>query len=65
MMTKHYDQLVNIIKSLRLVAELHTPQEITLPDGSWGINCKHCDGWEYPCKTMIVVADGLNICLTA
>jgi hypothetical protein len=38
--------------SLRLIIELHKPQEITLPDGSWGANCVQCDGWDYPCLTI-------------
>jgi hypothetical protein len=59
----NYEQLVSMIKSLRAVAELHKPQEITLPDGSYGVNCEHCDGWEFPCKTMILIADGLGVCL--
>ena len=39
-------------QALRAVMELHKPQEITLPDGSWGTNCKLCDGWSYPCLTI-------------
>jgi hypothetical protein len=46
------------------VLELHKPQEITLPDGSYGVNCEHCDGWVYPCKTMILIADGIGVCLS-
>ena len=38
--------------ALLAVVELHQPQEITLPDGSWGTNCKLCDGWSYPCLTI-------------
>ena len=38
--------------ALRAVKELHKPQEITLPNGEWGNNCVHCDGWEYPCPTI-------------
>ena len=39
--------------ALRAVVELHKPQEITLPNGEWGINCQHCDsGWIYPCATI-------------
>lgn len=30
----------------------HSPQEITLPDGSWGHGCKECDSWTYPCQTI-------------
>lgn len=39
--------------ALRAVVELHQPQDITLPDGSWGENCSVCDnGWTYPCRTI-------------
>jgi hypothetical protein len=39
--------------ALRAVVELHKPQEITLPDGDWGLNCGHCDiGLTYPCPTI-------------
>jgi len=60
----NHQEFKQIVRSLRLVAELHTPQEITLPDGSWGVNCEHCDGYVYPCKTMVLVADGMGVCLT-
>ena len=46
---KHYKEM---IQALRRINDLHVPQEITLPDGSWGTNCKHCEGWEYPCATI-------------
>ena len=46
---KHYKEM---LQSLKRITELHSMQEITLPDGSWGANCKHCDGWEYPCATI-------------
>lgn len=42
--------------ALRAVVELHQPQDITLPDGSWGENCSVCDnGWTYPCRTIQVI----------
>ena len=37
---------------IRSVLELHKPQEITLPDGNWGISCIECDGYSYPCTTV-------------
>ena len=46
--------------ALREVVELHKPQEITLPDGSWGTNCKLCDGWSYPCLTIEAVEKELD-----
>ena len=46
---KHYKEM---IAALRRINDLHVPQEITLPDGSWGTNCKHCDGYEWPCATI-------------
>jgi hypothetical protein len=42
----------DVIRMLNHIFDLHMAQEITLPDGSWGTNCKHCDGWEYPCPTI-------------
>jgi len=46
---------------LRAVVELHQPQEITLPDGSWGENCCICNnGWTYPCRTIQVIQEELN-----
>jgi hypothetical protein len=42
--------------ALRAVVELHQPQDITLPDGSWGENCCICNkGWTYPCRTIQVI----------
>lgn len=46
--------------ALRAVVELHPPQEITLPDGSWGFNCVSCDGLTYPCLTIEVIEAVLN-----
>ena len=46
---KHYKEM---LQALKRITDLHSSQEITLPDGSWGSNCKHCDGWEYPCATI-------------
>ena len=46
--------------ALRAVVELHKPQEITLPNGEWGINCVHCDGWEYPCPTIQAIEKELE-----
>ena len=45
---------------IRAVLELHAPQEITLPDGSWGLNCVSCDGLTYPCPTIEVMKVELN-----
>lgn len=42
------------------VLELHVSQEITLPDGSWGLNCVTCDGLTYPCLTIKVLRAELN-----
>lgn len=47
--------------ALRAVVELHQPQDITLPDGSWGENCSVCDnGWTYPCRTIQVIEKELR-----
>ena len=49
---KSYRQFIAIS---RAVVDLHKPQEITLPNGEWGYNCIHCDGYEYPCQTIQVI----------
>ena len=47
--------------ALRAVVELHKPQDITLPDGSWGENCCVCDnGWTYPCRTIQAIEKELG-----
>jgi hypothetical protein len=38
--------------ALCAVVELHPPQEITLPNGSWAYGCKECHSWTYPCLTI-------------
>ena len=48
-------QFRNLVRMLNKILDLHMSQEITLPDGSWGRNCVHCDGWEYPCATVALV----------
>ena len=70
-----HDQLIQATKSptymnsrtlehpylvIRAVLELHGPQEITLPDGSWGSNCVSCDGWQYPCATIKAISAELK-----
>lgn len=56
--------VANITKqyhALRAVVELHKAQEITLPNGEWGINCQHCDsGWIYPCATIETIEKELG-----
>jgi len=53
-----YDEYIS---ALRAVVELHQPQDITLPDGSWGENCCVCNnGWTYPCRTIQVIEKELN-----
>lgn len=48
-------------QALRAVVELHQPQDITLPDGSWGENCCVCNnGWTYPCRTIQVIEKELE-----
>ena len=52
----YVDELLH--KSLKLITALensHREQEITLPDGSWGLNCLECDGLSYPCRTMKLI----------
>jgi len=42
--------------ALKAVVDLHEPEEVTLPDGEWGILCIHCSEYGvyvlYPCKTI-------------
>ena len=45
--------------ALRAVVELHKPQEITLPDGSWGQNCKECDNNWGLCSTIKAITEQL------
>jgi len=46
--------------ALRAVVELHKPQEITLPDGSWGQNCKECDNNWDDCSTIKAIKSELG-----
>jgi len=56
-----YDQMraeykvIILTSALGAVLDLHTEQEITLPDGSWGKSCITCDGFNYPCRTVSVI----------
>lgn len=45
--------------ALRAIVELHSPQEITLPDGSWGYGCE-CGSWPYPCQTIQAIEKELG-----
>lgn len=47
--------LVKRNQALRAVVELHKPQEITLPDGSWGQNCEYCDNYWGFCLTVMAI----------
>jgi hypothetical protein len=50
--------------ALCAVVELHTEQEVTLPDGEWGILCGHCSEYGvyvlYPCKTIRAIEKELG-----
>jgi len=46
--------------ALLAVVELHKPQDITLPNGEWGINCVECDGLFYPCLTIQAIEKELG-----
>jgi len=50
----------NLLNALLFVVLLHKPQEITLPDGSYGQNCYHCDGFDYPCVTIQAIEKELG-----
>ena len=51
----------DFVLGMDAVFRLHECQEITLPDGSWGNNCKHCDGLVYPCKTIDLLVKALHL----
>ena len=56
--------LIRFIKAALIIKaafKLHASQEITLPDGSWGLNCVHCDGWIYPCETIKSIQAALDV----
>lgn len=54
----------NLVLALRAVVELHSEQEVTLPDGEWGILCSHCSEYGvyvlYPCKNIRAIQKELN-----
>ena len=55
--------VANITKqyhALRAVVKLHKAQDITLPNGEWGLNCIICDGWSYPCRTIQAIEEQLK-----
>ena len=56
--TKEYYPFKSL-QALRAVVELHRPQEITLPDGSWGQNCKECDNNWGLCSTIKTITEQL------
>ena len=43
------------VSVLRKIIKIHSEQEITLPNGDWGSNCKICDGFVYPCGTLRII----------
>ena len=48
------------IEIIRAIMELHTPKDITLPNGEWGLSCECCGGWDYPCPTIQTIEKGLK-----
>ena len=50
----------NAIYALSAVVQLHKPQEITLPDGSWGQNCNECDNNWGTCSTIQAIEKALS-----
>jgi hypothetical protein len=50
--------------ALLAVVELHKEQEVTLPDGEWGILCEQCSEYGvyvlYPCKTIRAIEKELE-----
>ena len=51
--TKQYE-------AIKSVLSLHKPQDITLPNGEWGINCSYCDLWTFPCPTIQAIEKELQ-----
>jgi len=52
---KQTREIVSALKALNAVIQAHEPVDITLPDGSWGLHCRECDGWAYPCLTIKII----------
>lgn len=48
------------MKAINTVMQLHRPQDITLRNGEWGINCIECDGLSYPCPTIQAIEKELG-----
>ena len=46
--------------ALLAVVELHKSQDITLPNGEWGVNCSYCDILTYPCPTLEAIEKELK-----
>ena len=55
MAKKSQELMIKNYAALRAVLDLHSTQEITLPNGEWGVNCIECDGYSYPCKTVQII----------
>jgi len=54
------DDLIDALRALNWVVGAHSPQDITLPDGSWGLNCPQCEGWTYPCLTIKMIREFMS-----
>lgn len=56
--------MLNFGEAIRTVVKLHSEQEVTLPDGEWGILCSHCSEYDvyvlYPCKTIKAIEKELG-----
>jgi hypothetical protein len=40
---------------LRLLYLMHSPVEVTLPNGSWGYACDICGNYGFPCDSQRLV----------
>jgi len=47
-------------RALTRIAELHKLQEITLPNGEFGLNCTECNSKVYPCNTVYICLEVAN-----
>jgi len=52
--------LTNPTSYLRLLYLMHSPVEVTLPNGEWGYACDICGNYGFPCDTSKLVLGGIE-----
>ena len=50
----------NLNMALRLLWLMHSPIEVTLPDGSWGFACEICGNYGFPCESAKWILAGME-----